>query len=125
MVADVIEGCAHVQQISVHPRGQGQGLGRALVEAVEQWAAGEGLRGLTLTTFRDVAWNRPLYEHLGFRTLSEEELTPGLRRLRAEEARYGLRPELRVCMYRPLRPPTGSAGAADPSASESPERPGW
>lgn len=111
-VVDRLDRCAHVEQISVDPRHQGRGLGRALLAAVERWAAGQGLRGLTLTTFRDVPWNRPLYEHLGFRALPEGELTPGLRALRGEEARHGLDPALRVCMYRPLT----RGGGADPSA---------
>lgn len=119
-VVDVIDGCAHVEQISVHPRHQGQGLGRALLDAVEAWAAGRGLKGLTLTTFREVPWNRPLYEHLGFRVLTEVELTPGLRTVHDEEARHGIDPALRVCMYRPLT----RAGAAGPSASGPRGRPG-
>lgn len=122
VLADVVDGCAHVEQLSVHPRHQGRGLGRALLTAVERWAAGTGLPGLTLTTFADVPWNRPLYEHLGFRVLDEAELTPGLRALRREEAR--LSPALRVCMYRPLTPAT-SGGGGDPSASGFPSRRGW
>lgn len=122
-VVDLLDGYAHVEQVSVHPRWQGQGLGRALLDAVEEWAWGQELRGLTLTTFRDVPWNRPLYEHLGFRVLSEAELSPGLRARRTEEAEHGLRPALRVCMYRALSPPRGAPAAADPSASGSPRPP--
>lgn len=37
-----------------------------LVEACCREAARRGYADLTLTTFRDVAFNRPLYERLGF-----------------------------------------------------------
>jgi hypothetical protein len=53
---------------------------------------------LTLTTFSDVPWNRPLYEHLGFRVLSEEEIGPGLRTIRDRETTEGLDPSTRVVM---------------------------
>ncbi|MHB1516742.1 MAG: GNAT family N-acetyltransferase [Acidimicrobiales bacterium] len=102
VVVEVIDGCAHVEQVSVEPGHQGQGLGRALIYEVESWAAGEGLEAMTLTTFAGVPWNRPLYEHLGFRVLGEEELSPGLRALRDDEAAHGLDPELRVCMRKPV-----------------------
>ena len=75
VIADVVAGCQHVEQVSVHPVHQGEGLGRALLEEVQRWADGEGLLGVTLTTFKDVAWNRPLYEHLGFKVLAESELS--------------------------------------------------
>lgn len=58
----------------------------------------DGLTALTLTTFTDVPWNAPYYARLGFRALSESELTPGLRRIRAEEAAHGLARWPRVCM---------------------------
>lgn len=103
VVVELIDGCAHVEQISVDPEHQGQGLGQALIDEVERWAAARGLEAMTLTTFAEVPWNRPLYEHLGFRVLREEELSPGLRALRTEEAARGLDRELRVCMRRPVR----------------------
>jgi hypothetical protein len=53
---------------------------------------------VTLTTFSDVAWNRPLYEHLGFRAMREHEIGPELRALRDTEAAHGLDPTTRVCM---------------------------
>ena len=57
-----------------------------------------GLRGVTLTTFRDVPWNAPFYRRLGFEVLDPEDLTPGLAAAFADEARRGLPVELRVVM---------------------------
>ena len=102
VVVELIDRCAHIEQVSVEPGRQGQGLGRALINEVERWAAAEGLDAITLTTFAEVPWNRPLYEHLGFRVLEEEELSPGLHALRNDEAAHGLDPELRVCMRKPV-----------------------
>jgi GNAT superfamily N-acetyltransferase len=98
VLVDVVDACAHIEQMSVRPDHQGTGVGRALLERVRVWTSDNGLSAITLTTFTDVAWNRPLYEHLGFDVLGEDEIGPQLRRVRAEEAARGLDPERRVCM---------------------------
>lgn len=104
VLVDVVDACAHIEQLSVRPERQGMGLGRALVECVRGWAADAGLPAMTLTTFADVPWNAPLYQHLGFRVLTEDELGPGLRVVREEEATHGLDPAKRVCMRSELVP---------------------
>jgi GNAT superfamily N-acetyltransferase len=96
--ADLLDGAAHLEQVSVDPAHQGRGVGRSLVEHVVAWARDRGDATVTLTTYRDVEWNAPLYRHLGFRVLRDDELTPGLVTRRAEEARHGLDPGARVCM---------------------------
>jgi hypothetical protein len=53
---------------------------------------------VTLTTFRDVPWNAPYYERIGYRALREDEIGPELRALMAREAGHGLDPALRVAM---------------------------
>src|SRR4029453_16475298 len=103
VLADVVDGCAHIEQVSVRPDHQGVGVGRALVERVSIWGADSGLSGITLTTFRDVPWNAPLYRHLGFRDLVEGEIGPGLRTIRDNETAHGLAPTTRVCMRREFR----------------------
>jgi len=102
VVAELLDGNAHVEQVSVHPDSSGHGIGRALVERVIDWATERDVPAITLTTFADVPWNAPYYERLDFRTLTEDELTPGLRRKRAEEAAHGLDKWPRVCMRRDL-----------------------
>lgn len=98
VLVDVLDGCAHVEQMSVDPVAQGRGIGRALLEQVRRWAAGHGLAAVTLTTFRDVPWNAPLYAHLGFRVLAPSEVGPELAALVEAEAARGLDPSTRVCM---------------------------
>ncbi|MER5882980.1 GNAT family N-acetyltransferase [Streptomyces sp. NPDC001941] len=102
LVSDVIDGAAHIEQVTVHPRAARRGVGRALIEDLAARAAGRGLGALTLTTFTDVPWNAPYYARLGFRALAEAELTEGLRKIRREEADLGLDHWPRVCMRREL-----------------------
>lgn len=92
--AEVVDGHGHLEQVSVHPSVQGRGVGRALIDAVVEWSTGD----VTLTTFRDVPWNQPLYEHLGFVVLGDDEIGPELRAKVAHEAELGLDPALRVVM---------------------------
>jgi GNAT superfamily N-acetyltransferase len=98
VLVDVVDGCAHVEQVSVLPDRQGAGVGRLLLDEVKAWAAASGRSAITLTTFSDVPWNRPLYEHLGFGVLSDAELGPELQAVRDAEAGHGLDPTKRVCM---------------------------
>ena len=102
LVAELVDGGAHIEQVSVRPANGRQGIGRRLIDHVEAWAAAGGLPALTLTTFADVAWNAPLYERLGFRRLAEDELSPGLRRIRARETAAGLDRWPRVAMIKPV-----------------------
>ena len=97
LLARVIDGCAHVEQVSVDPRLRGRGLGRALIDHLAGWARERGMPALTLTTFRDVPWNAPYYRRIGF---AEVPAVGGLAALVAEEAGHGLDPANRVCMRR-------------------------
>jgi GNAT superfamily N-acetyltransferase len=99
VLVKLVDGFAHIEQISVHPDHQGRGLGRALIDHVGTWAAAQGLPALTLSTFRSVPWNGPYYARLGFVELNE--LTPGLLEIHAEETAFGLDPAERIFMRRP------------------------
>ena len=57
-VADVVDGCGHLEQVSVRPEAQGRGVGRLLVDAVADWARAAGFPAVTLTTFVDVGVER-------------------------------------------------------------------
>jgi len=102
VVVSEVDGVAHIDQVSVIPEFQGQGLGRTLMERAEVWARERGRGAVTLTTFDHVPWNRPLYEHLGFRVLSAAEVGPQLRAILASEADNGLDPATRVAMRKDL-----------------------
>ncbi|MGI9433045.1 MAG: GNAT family N-acetyltransferase [Myxococcota bacterium] len=88
----------HLDELDVHPDHGRRGVGAALVRTVCAAARDRGFPCVTLTTFRDVAWNAPFYEQLGFRALAAEELSPELTALVRSEAQRGLAADLRVVM---------------------------
>jgi GNAT superfamily N-acetyltransferase len=94
LLAAVVDGEGHVEQVSVDPAFAGHRIGSTLVEQAADWADGP----LTLTTFRDVAWNGPYYERLGFRWLADDEIGPELRAVREAERAHGLDRWPRGCM---------------------------
>jgi GNAT superfamily N-acetyltransferase len=102
VLVHVVDGAAHVEQVSVDPAFARQGLGRRLLDHVASEARREARTAVTLTTFRDVPWNAPYYERCGFRVLDDAELGPELRAKRDAESAHGLDPTLRVCMRRDL-----------------------
>jgi GNAT superfamily N-acetyltransferase len=95
---------AHLEEIDVLPDHGRRGLGTRLVEEVCRWAASMGYESVTLTTFRDVPWNMPFYERLGFRVIPAAELSPALCSIMEDETRRGLDPCRRVAMKRPCGP---------------------
>ncbi|OZM72256.1 GNAT family N-acetyltransferase [Amycolatopsis antarctica] len=98
----IVDGCAHVEQVSVHPDHAGRRIGRGLLERAMGWARRHRYPAVTLTTFTAVPWNGPYYRRRGFRYLDRSEETPGLRRIRAQEAAHGLDRWPRACMRRDL-----------------------
>jgi GNAT superfamily N-acetyltransferase len=87
LLIEAIDDGAHIVQVSVRPEHGRRGLGRQLVDRAEEWARAQGLRSLTLTTFRDVPWNGPYYARLGFTTVPVNEQGPQLRAIVEAERR--------------------------------------
>ncbi|AVJ29307.1 GNAT family N-acetyltransferase [Achromobacter spanius] len=87
----------HVWELAVDAGHQRMGIGLRLVHAACGHARAAGLAAVTLTTFRDLAWNAPWYARLGFR---EDRPLAGsrLHAVLAAEARHGLPAERRVAM---------------------------
>ncbi|WP_243874663.1 GNAT family N-acetyltransferase [Arthrobacter woluwensis] len=97
-VGEVVDGAAHLEQLSVDPRHGRQGLGARLVEHFRAEARDRGLRRATLTTFSEIPWNAAYYARLGFAVLPQAEWGPELRAKVAEEAAHGLDRWPRVVM---------------------------
>lgn len=98
---EVIErDAAHLEEIDVDPAHGRLGLGTELVLRVCDWAVANGYAFVTLTTFRDVAWNMPFYARLGFEIVPRAELSPALRAVVEDETRRGIDPTRRVVMRR-------------------------
>ena len=102
-MASLVDDHAHLDQLSVAPDQGGRGLGTALIDAVVDWARTRGDTEVTLTTFRDVPFNAPLYAKRGFTVLEEAQWTAGLRAVVAREAAHGLDVTQRVVMRRPVQ----------------------
>ena len=80
----------HLWALAVRLNDQKRGAGTALVAAVVAEARGRKLRAVTLTTFRDIAWNGPFYRRLGFAEAPQDDTEPRLAGLKAHEASRGL-----------------------------------
>ncbi|MEM7341220.1 MAG: GNAT family N-acetyltransferase [Actinomycetota bacterium] len=93
---------AHLEQVSVHPDWSGRRIGRRLITAVDAAAAATGAQALTLTTFRDVVWNAPLYRRYGFVDLPESDWGPALQQRWLDEQAAGLDVAPRIAMMRPI-----------------------
>src|SRR4051794_9303728 len=104
LVSAVVDGNAHVEQVSVAPARRGRGLGAALIDARSEAARAEGRPALTLTTFRDVPWNAPYYARLGFAVVAPADQGPELRALVAHEATAIPGDAPRVAMRRAVAP---------------------
>jgi GNAT superfamily N-acetyltransferase len=86
IVAAAVDGNAHIEQVSVAPAYARQGVGRRLISHVEEWGRCNDRPATTLTTFRDVPWNGPYYEKLGYRELLAVEIGSELATTLAHEA---------------------------------------
>jgi len=81
----VVDGSAHVDQVSVAPSRARRGIGAALIDHLASRSLREGREAVTLTTFRDVPWNAPYYRRLGFELLAPGKQGPELASLLAAE----------------------------------------
>ena len=61
-----LETHGHVGILAVAAEAEGRGVGRALMQAAEEWARSRGYRKLTLSVFEHNRRARALYEHAGF-----------------------------------------------------------
>jgi GNAT superfamily N-acetyltransferase len=85
---DLVDGLAHLEQLSVHPDAARRGIGTALLIAAIEWARQRNHPAMTLSTYRDVPFNGPFYARHGFTELTD--LTPTLAQLRKHEQQLGL-----------------------------------
>lgn len=99
----------HLEELDVHPDHGRRGIGTALLRVVERWAIASERCEITVTTFRDVPWNAPFYEAVGFEMVAPADLDAELKERLHAEAERGLDPARRVAMRMPLRRPTGGS----------------
>jgi predicted N-acetyltransferase YhbS len=106
VVAAIVDGNAHIEQVSVAPAHARRGIGAALLGQVEVWGRAQGAPATTLTTFRDVAWNGPYYARLGYREMAAAQIRAGLAATIDREASLpGIDASRRCAMVKPNDPP--------------------
>jgi ribosomal protein S18 acetylase RimI-like enzyme len=67
---------AEIRALAVRPEARGGGVGRALLTAVIDRAAGQGVRHLVLCTQEDMKVAHRLYEVAGFTRMPERDWSP-------------------------------------------------
>lgn len=100
--AEVTEDALHIWELSVLREHHRKGIGRALMAQAIMFAGEQDISCVTLTTFRGVPWNEPMYKRFGFRTLSPGECDQRLEAILDREIVAGLPAERRCAMR--LRP---------------------
>lgn len=77
-------------ELNVLPAHGRRGLGRRLARTAIDWAAGQRLPAVDLTTFRDLPFNAPFYAGLGFEPFEPGAAHPHLAGIRRSEVARGL-----------------------------------
>ncbi|WP_185753127.1 GNAT family N-acetyltransferase [Pseudomonas fluorescens] len=82
---------------------QCQGAGRKLLLTAIAHDRDRALYGLSLTTFRELPWNEPFYQRMGFETLSPAQMGPCLKDVLSNKVAHGLPGERRCALRFNLR----------------------
>ena len=109
----LLDGAGYLEQLSVRVQAMRQGIGTALLSAIEEMAEKKQAPALWLTTWAHLPWNRPFYEKAGFSLVPEEHWGSEMRQQMAFERRLLPEPEKRVVMRKAL----GLGGATRPLRS--------
>lgn len=86
---DELAGNFHIAEISVAQNAQGKGVGKALMGELTRQAMAEGYTAITLTTYRNLPWNGPWYQRLGFSEVKIDEMGEEYREIWNSEASHG------------------------------------
>lgn len=93
-----IDRCLHIEELSVSMDHQGKGVGKELLSHVMNFAREKRYSGITLTTDKDIPWNGPFYQRIGFRILADQEKLPKVYAVLEEDHSKYHDPETRVAM---------------------------
>jgi len=94
-----LDGFLYVHEISVMQEYQGHGIGRRLMNTVEQYALDQSLPYIGLTTYRDIRWNGPFYKSLGYKEVAPD-IYSGLHNKFKDDIRHGHNAALRCTMIK-------------------------
>lgn len=96
-----LDGFFYVHETSVSRECQGQGIGRRLMNTIENYALDQGFPYIGLTTFRDIRWNGPFYKSLGYKEIAPD-IYSGLHNKFKDDIRKGMDPATRCVMIKVL-----------------------
>ncbi|MCF4129539.1 GNAT family N-acetyltransferase [Methylobacterium sp. SyP6R] len=96
----LLDGLLYLDNISVEADASGRGIGTALLDDVRARAVRVNAPAVTLTTFREPAWNGPWFRRHGFRPMPPERIGPGLRAVTDRQGRT-FDPGTRETLWRP------------------------
>ena len=94
-----LDGFFYLHEISVAREQQGKGIGRRLMNVIEDYALDHNYPYIGLVTFRDVRWNGPFYKSLGYKEIAPD-LYSGLHNKFKDDIRHGHDPALRSVMIK-------------------------
>lgn len=97
-----LDGFLHVHELSVAFAHQRYGLGTALMATAVDYGRWAFVPAVTLTTDRELPWNKPFYAKLGFVELRPDGLPPGLAAKLAGEIAAGHDPARRCVLAKVL-----------------------
>ncbi|MBT5433574.1 MAG: GNAT family N-acetyltransferase [Alphaproteobacteria bacterium] len=101
-LTELVDSNVHLSELGVVTAMQRQGVGARLIEVIAENARRNGHAKMTLTTFRDVAWNAPYYARLGFTVQEPSSFSPGMKQVFESKKAHGLNVQDRVAMVRTL-----------------------
>lgn len=103
LAAHGLDGLFYIAEVSVARSHQRQGIGGKLIAVAVDHARAAGFDAVTLTTYRDLSWNKPYYSGLGFAEIDPASAGIGhVGKLNAE-AKAGHDPARRCVMAMRLR----------------------
>lgn len=88
----------HIHELAVKQSMQRHGVGRQLMAFAMDYGRTQRLHSVTLTTFKDVPWNAPFYQRLGFQQCTDSTLDQRLADILKAEYDYGFAPGSRCAM---------------------------
>ncbi|PNP98724.1 MULTISPECIES: GNAT family N-acetyltransferase [unclassified Sphingobium] len=96
-----LDGLLYLDNISIAADASGRGIGSALLSSVIKHAVTLRAPAVSLTTFRQPAWNGPWFRRHGFKTMRADRIGVGLREV-MERQRRTLDPDSRETLLRIL-----------------------
>lgn len=94
-----LDGFFYLHEISVSREHQGHRIGRRLMNAIEDYAIDHNYPYIGLVTFRDIRWNGPFYNSLGYKEIAPDRYS-GLYNKFQEGIQAGVDLSLRCTMIK-------------------------